>query len=272
MLPAVLGLTLVATTVAGCDWPAGTRYVHPVFTSVERTNGVVYRNTTTWDGQPVALRMDVYRPAGDTATDRPAVVWLFGGGWQFGTRNQLSSFADDSARRGYVGVTIDYRIRANQSPLDTFGAAMDAYDDTIAAVQFLKDHAAEYGINPDQIVTAGHSAGAINALHTVYLPGTRGPATPTVAAAVGISGLTFRQAAEPRPPTLQFHGTADPIVPLSSGQAACDATRAAGNFCHMVTYEGAGHGLPQQFPDDIKAKTADFIFEQVVLPDQLGTG
>jgi acetyl esterase/lipase len=272
LLPAVLSLALVAGALASCDWPDGTRYAKPVFTEVERTRGIVYRTTTTWDGRPIKLRLDLYRPVGDTETNRPTVVWLFGGGWLQGDRDQLRVYAEDSARRGYVGVTIDYRIRPDQEPFDFVGAALDAYDDTIAAVQFLQDHAAEYGINPDQIITAGHSSGGINALHTAYMPGTRGPATSPVAAAIGISALSFAAPAPGAPPTAQFHGTADDVVPFVSGQDTCNRSIAAGNFCVMFPYEGADHSLPHdpRYQADIMTKIADFIYEQVILPDQRG--
>jgi predicted esterase len=272
LLPAVLGPALVAGTLTSCDWPDGTRYAKPVFTQVERTTGIAYRTTTTWDGQPITLRLDLYRPVGDTETNRPTVVWLFGGGWRLGTRDQLRVFAEESARRGYVAVTIDYRIRPDQEPFDVIGAAFDAYDDTIAAVQFLQDHAASYGINPDQIITAGHSAGGVNALHTAYLPGTRGPATSPVAAAVGISALSFAAPTSGDPPTAQFHGTADDVVPFANGQDICNRSIAVGNFCVMFAYEGADHFLPhdQRYQADIMTKLADFIYEQVILPDQRG--
>jgi len=56
------------------------------------------------------------------------------------------------------------------------GAAFDAYDDAVAGVEWLKANAATYGIDANVIIGAGYSAGAINALNLLYLPGSRGPA------------------------------------------------------------------------------------------------
>jgi acetyl esterase/lipase len=265
LAPAVAGLALLAGTVTGCEWPEGTRYVHQVFSEVDVTRGIVYRNTTTHTGQPVQLRLDIYRPRGDTATERPVVMWMFGGGWRFGDRDQLTAYATDSAKRGYVGVTIDYRLRPGE-PFDVVAAAMDAYDDTIAAIQWLQAHAGQYGLDPDAVVAAGYSAGAVNALHAIYLPGSRGPATTPAAGAVALAGLTLTAPTAGRPPSIMFHGTNDTVVPFGAAQTQCDQSAAVGNMCLLVPYPGADHSIPFQLQADITARTADFIFEQVLWP------
>ena len=261
LAPAVLGVALLATTLTGCEWPEGTRYVHEVFTDPPvRTAGITYRSTTTYTGQPIDLKLDIYEPAGDTAAKRPVVVWGFGGFWQNGNRDQLRGYAEDSARRGYVGVTIDYRLRSSEG-FDLVGASNDAADDTVAAVRWLRDNAARYRLDPSAIVVGGYSAGAINALHAIYRPNPS-PA----AAAVAIAGLTFTPPTSGRPPSSQFHGTADSVAPFSAGQASCDQSRAVGNVCVFVPYEGDNHFIAFTRIDDIQARTADFIFEQVLLP------
>src|SRR5690606_31071827 len=111
---------------------------------------------------------DVYRPAGDTVGTRPAIVWLFGGWFMFGDKDQLADYARDSARRGYVGITIDYRIRPGMPQSDLEAAADDAYDDAAAAIAWLQANAATYGIDPDTIVSAGYSAGAVVAWNLAY--------------------------------------------------------------------------------------------------------
>ena len=134
LVPAVLGMALLASTLPGCDWPDGTRFVHHVFDDHEVTSGITYRHTTTDTGEPIDLQLDIYEPAGDTRGERPVVVWMFGGGWRFGDRDQLAGYAVDSARRGYVGVTIDYRTWTGPD-FDVFAASANAYEDTMAAVE-----------------------------------------------------------------------------------------------------------------------------------------
>ena len=61
---------------------------------------------------------------------------------------------------GYVAVSVNYRLRPGASNWrDMYLASLDAYDDAIAAVDWLRLHAAEYGIDPDAIVASGFSGG-----------------------------------------------------------------------------------------------------------------
>lgn len=261
----VLAATAVLATAAGCEWPEGTRYVDEVFDEVEVTSDIVYRTATTHEGEPIELMLDIYEPVGDTATQRPAVFWMFGGGWLAGDRNQLSAYAEDSARRGYVGVTIDYRIRPGGG--DLIAAAWDAYDDAVGAADWLAANAGDYRIDPDAIVAGGYSAGAVNAMNLLYAPGTRGPDESPVAGAVSIAGLSFvGSPEEPRPPAIMHHGTADPTVPYDSGLGTCNSAREAGNVCQFLTYEGGNHFIAFTEMDTIQQESARLIFELVLWP------
>lgn len=262
VLPALLGVALLASSLTGCDWPERTLYVHPVYANYDVTSGIVYRQTTRWNGDPIQLRLDIYEPRGDTKAERPVMMWMFGGGWRFGDRNQLASLAQDSARRGYVAVTIDYRTRGDQDPFNLSAAELDAYDDTIAAIQWLQANAATYRIDPEAIVPAGFSAGAINALHAVWRPGTRGPTVTPAAGAVAGSGMGFLTPPPGTPPVIMFNGDADPIVPYSAAKRSCDESTAAGNLCILVTTAGGGHTIAPNF----SAISHDFVFERILWP------
>lgn len=258
LVPLVAGVALLASS-AGCDWPPGTRYVHQVFDDVDVTQDVVYRTTTNYLGETVNLRMDIYQPAGDTAAERPVVMWMHGGGWTFGDESLMSAYAQDSAERGYVSVSITYRLR-NTTSLE---AAYDAHEDAVAAVAWLKSHAAEYRIDPDAVVVGGHSAGAINAANVLF----RSNPSPA-AGGVVISGLSLGAPTEGDPPVIMHHGTADDTVSYDLGESMCTNTRDAGNTCIFFTYEDQGHLIPYQEPaaTQIKERTADAIFEQILLP------
>jgi acetyl esterase/lipase len=255
---------LLVCMSAACQFPPRTRYVNSVFPTVDSTLGVVYRHTTTSTGAPIDLTMDIYQPSGDTATKRPVVMWMFGGYWLSGNTSQMSGYAIDSAQRGYVGISMQYRVRPAGG--DLLGRVEDAYDDSIAAVDWLKANAATYRIDPAAIVVGGFSAGAVNALNVLYWPGRRGPATSPAAGAVSISGTATVAPTGARPPAIMFHGTADQTVSFASGKKICDLTVAAGNICQLVSYQGGHHDIVTLQAADIRARAAQFVFEQVLRP------
>lgn len=260
LVPAVLALSLVASTLTGCDWPEGTRYVHVVFDGYDVQRGITYRTTTTHTGQRIDLKLDIYEPRGDTATERPVVMWMFGGSWQAGNRDQLAAYAQDSARRGYVGVTIDYRIRPREG-FDLVAASNDAYEDAVAAIEWLAAHADQYDLDPDAIVPAGYSAGAINAVHALYRP-----ADTPAAGAVAIAGMSFTGVSADRGGIVMFNGTEDQLVPYSLARQQCLDARAVDSPCRLVTYDGGDHFIGVTEVADIQAKTADFVFEIILWP------
>lgn len=265
LVPAVVGLGLLASSLAGCDWPETTRFVYRVYDEdeIQVTRDIIYRRTTNWQGVPVELKLDIYAPRDDTRSERPVMMWMFGGAWLIGNRGTMASHSMDFARRGYVSVNIDYRIRAIGE--DIIGAAWDAYDDSVAAVQWIKDHAAEYDLDPDAIVAGGISAGGINAMHLLYAPGSRptGPTESPIAGGVAISGLSFAGPSGVDPPSIMHQGTNDPITPYAQAEVACNEARAAGSECNWFRYEGAGHGLPG-LSAQVLDTTALMIFERVL--------
>lgn len=267
LVPAIVGLGLVASTVAGCEWPEGTRFVDRVYaeSEIEVTTDVVYRNTTKFDGTPVALELDIYEPRDDTRSERPVVVWMFGGAFLIGERGQMAGYSMDSARRGYVAINIDYRTRGIGG--DVIAGAWDAYEDVLAAVAWIKAHAAEYDLDPDAIVAGGVSAGGITAMHLLYAPGQRpgGPTESPIAGGVAISGLSFIGPTGVDPPSIMHQGTADPITPYDSARVTCDEAIAAGSECNWYGYEGANHGLIGHVAE-VQDETALMIFERILWP------
>lgn len=106
------------------------------------------------------LLLDLYRQGSPTAGRRqPLVIYVHGGGWRRGDSRTLGAFADfpavlgSLAARGYVVAAVNYRLSGEAR----FPAAVR---DLNAAIEFLRAHAAEYGIDPARIVLWGASAGA----------------------------------------------------------------------------------------------------------------
>ncbi len=117
-----------------------------------RKGVVVEKNIEFWRVAGKILELDVYRPESN-ADDRPALVYVHGGGWLFGDkREQGIPLCNHMASLGWVCFNVNYRL----SPHATFP---DHLIDLKTAVAWIREHAHEYGADPDFIVVAGGSAG-----------------------------------------------------------------------------------------------------------------
>jgi acetyl esterase/lipase len=97
--------------------------------------------------------LDVYRPTGAAGTPAPVIVFLYGGRWETGAKNEYALAGDAITRRGYVAVIPDYRL----APAVKFPAWID---DAAHALRWVHDSVARYGGDTARIYVVGHSAGA----------------------------------------------------------------------------------------------------------------
>jgi acetyl esterase/lipase len=301
---ALLAVLATATVASGAhagpghpaqvEPPAQTavRYLDDVFDDVDVTEDVPYRQAVNVDGELQTLHLDIYEPAGDTAERRPVILLMHGGFFVFGNHKEDAwgagpSFGAAFARKGFVAVSMQYRLRPDMGlfpdvDLEELEAAnLDAYDDSVAGVDWLRDHADELRIDPRAIVANGPSAGGSMAWNLAWMQGSAQRPEPSgVAAAVSVSGAPFEVTAatgEPLAaasagdrPLIAFHGTADDIVGFELAEGPCTRAAAVGVRCDLVAYEGIGHpAIDPRFVglfDDIERKTVEFVAEVVLAP------
>src|SRR5205085_5162516 len=81
-----------------------TRYDQEIFSSVNITSNVNYGSNTTAGGATQVLKLDVYEPDGDNLSVRPLIIWVHGGSFIAGTKNDIdvTSLCEHFAKRGYV--------------------------------------------------------------------------------------------------------------------------------------------------------------------------
>ena len=178
---------------------------------------VGYGSAVDFDGERQRLALDLYRPE-PRKRPRPAIVWVHGGGFTFGSRTFMTPHAKLMAERGYVSATITYRL-ADNGELAQVGyarAVEAAQHDAQAAVRWLRRHAKRLNVDPRRIYIGGHSAGAITALEVGVSrrdPGQSGNPgySSRVGGAIAIAGLIFDHTQIDRrdAPMLLFHGDAD---------------------------------------------------------------
>jgi acetyl esterase/lipase len=132
----------------------------------------------------IPLKLDVYVPD-NNSDNRPVYMFIHGGGFSGGTKTQeaIVEQANYFASRGWVFVSIDYRLRGDLGsiftgivPQDWFDAASQtnqpgqilamyaAQRDAKAAMRWIIANAENYNINTDYVTVGGGSAGAITAV------------------------------------------------------------------------------------------------------------
>jgi dienelactone hydrolase len=249
---------VVAALVSGCTLPrppgdSPLRYRDQVFSNVAVSTNIQYGSAPDANGNPVALRLDLYAPTGDTETDRPLLVWVHGGSFSGGDKgNPLPvDVATTFAKQGYVVVSINYRLLGSgcvANPSQCTVAAIEAKHDAQAAIRWARLHSNFLGIDPTRIAVGGESAGGITAtlvgLHSedVGNSGTPGQDS-TVRGFVSISGgVPNGILASPGDALgLLFHGTADNVVPVAWSNATAANMLQAGVGAWLQLQDGAGH-------------------------------
>jgi acetyl esterase/lipase len=114
---------------------------------VKVTRNIVYRRVAG-----TILKLDVVAPATD-GTNRPAIMQIHGGSWVMGDkREQGWPLMSHLAANGWVCFNLNYRL----SPGATFP---DHLVDLKAGLVWIREHAEEWGIDPDFIAVTGGSAG-----------------------------------------------------------------------------------------------------------------
>jgi acetyl esterase/lipase len=220
------------------------------------------------------LELDLYLPR--VGGPVPVIVHVHGGGWRRGSRRHPlpalgPGFYDDLAGQGFAVAAIDYRLSGEAR----FPAPLE---DVRAAVGWVGDHGATYGLDPGRVFGWGDSAGGHLALlaaltgapvHGVvaWFPVTDLAGLPSdVADAGGVPdpGPDSREAlllgapaaavpdlareASPvahasaaAPPVLLMHGAADDLVPPAQSVRLAGALREAGATVELELVPGATH-------------------------------
>jgi acetyl esterase len=96
--------------------------------------------------------LDVYVPEGRVGP-LPVVVYVHGGAFMWCSKETHLIFAHAWARAGFVVFNVNYRL----APRHMYPAALE---DVCAALQWVHEHATDFGGDPNRIVMAGESAGA----------------------------------------------------------------------------------------------------------------
>jgi acetyl esterase/lipase len=254
----------------------------------DRLLGDAHGATLQVAGQPYGAgprnKLNIWVPTGTKKTDKlPVLVWLYGGGWYSGQRDDYGFAGRAFAKQGFIVVIPDYRLVPE-------GHWPDFLQDSAAAVAWTEKNIENYGGDAGRMALAGHSAGAYNSLMLALDPQWLKAAGSDVSVIRGVASLagptdfypfekggradvamgdirpveqtqpiTFVRA--DAPPLWLGHGTADTVVRVRNSQRLAAAMHKVGGAATLREYAGLSHN------DLVMALTRPLAYKGPILPE-----
>src|ERR1700730_297419 len=268
-LALVVAVLLAPAAARAQGAEALTRPIH-ILDNYRIVPNITYLTANNWDA-----KLDVYQARGAAAPNQ-TLIYVHGGGWTSGTKEQSSLTFLPFLEMGWNVVNVEYRLaKISQAPA--------AVEDCLCALRWIYRNAKTYNIDTARLVTMGNSAGGHLALTMAMVPATAGldrqcPGAEDlkVAAVINwygitdvndllsgthmktyavtwlgsmpkrdelakrVSPLTYARAGIP--PVITIQGDADPTVPYTHGIRLREALDKVGVPNQHVTIPGGKHG------------------------------
>lgn len=236
---------------------------------------------------------DVYLPANRSQASTNTLIVIHGGGWTSGDKDDVSGIVDlvQLYLPDYAVINMNYRLTTK--PNNPFS---DQLEDVDLAIADVRSRNTEYDIS-DNFALIGVSAGGHMAMQHSYTKNETGhikavgnivgPTYFLDSAYTMSSQLSYQllaleiQATTGEPftstefyenisplsvadvdavPTIQFHGSEDPLIPVSQGPLLAERLDELGVPNELIIYEGEGHGWSDlTLLADTGQKYANFI-------------
>ncbi|WP_199119847.1 alpha/beta hydrolase [Pedobacter sp. ASV28] len=209
------------------------------------------------------LDLHIFQPK-DNQLQHPTIVFFHGGGWSEGMPDWFFYTCQEYAKKGWVAVAVEYRLRNRQGTLPP-----DAIADGKSAIRYLRTHAHRLQIDANKIVASGNSAGANLALTLAVIDTldekNENQKISSVPNAIMLNSVAtdltqgdfwqqyftdkeflkrispLHQLRKNLPPILILQGNKDNNVPLQPVIDFANKMKALGNDCELHILDGAGH-------------------------------
>lgn len=230
------------------------------FSILKAHAGLYYTSKLDITYNNIGQQLDLYIPKKEIK--KTAVMFIHGGGFNAGIKDDMTFHAKYFARKGYVTTSINYRLGDE-------GIYPAAKLDTIDAIKWMKKQASTYGYSPDKIVLLGYSAGGAVALNAGFDENTDVAAIVSGAGVTDLNALAItsdipeirnnielymggkpaalaspvNQVTKNSPPVLMFHGIGDNIVPETQSIRLARKLKAKLIPHEVVLFDMTGHDL-----------------------------
>ena len=259
---------------------------------IKEEQNIVYG---TGGGTP--LELDLYSPD-YLSGPVPGIIFIHGGGWRSGKRQDYKFYTTRFAKHGYVVATVSYRLKEA-------GYFPNCVEDVKCAVRWMRANAVKLHVDPDRIAVIGGSAGghlsmmagyssdvaefegtggnegvssAVQAVIDIY-----GPADFTMPAnrdhglLTGFMQGTYEQVPEKfvkaspityldpsDPPTLIIHGTIDSLVPVEQSDLLAEKFQEMGKMYWYDRIDGWPHAMDIANPVNRRVEEVSIAFLEEV--------
>ncbi len=245
----ILILTISFVRISAQDCPTDGRFTELNYFSnaeIDSVWDVQYGSALNNSDEMQNLYIDYYFPKNDLdeMDQRPFILLIHGGAFAFGDKSSLRLDCKELAKKGYVVGTMGYRLGNSPALSNQYKAAQDAF----AALRYTAHFSETYKVNPEQFFVGGYSAGSMTAMNMAFYQQwewnswinnleenlgslhTSGNDYTDPYSLLGMynnAGLTYPETIDPDEmiPTINFHGTLDPVVFIDYGPDGYIGTR-----------------------------------------------
>ena len=216
----------------------------------------------------------------------PMVVFVHGGSWESGNKEEYAFVGQSLAQAGYVTAVINYR----KAPEHVYP---DYVEDTAQAIAWSYKNAKRFHANPERFAVVGHSAGAFNAVAAIANEDFLKPygiKPIDISAVIGIAGpysydfrkfssvtafaadatpdevMPDRQIKGAQPPYLLLTAEKDKVVYATNTIKMTQALKAAGVTVQTSEIKGASHATsigamapPLRWVNDVRAQVLSYL-------------
>lgn len=237
--------------------------------------------------------LDVFLPAGRSTQRTPLLIYIHGGAWIDGSKEEFLQFknAIRVSFPNYAFVAINYRLFNFNTASNRFPTQEN---DVIQAINYIVNKTQEWDIS-DQIILAGASAGGHLALLHGYKHQQIGNIKAVIAffpptdlaslynfntlTQIGLNGL-LNGSPQDRPsayqesspsnyvtadvaPTIIFHGTSDTVVPIMQSDVFAGKLKEVAAKYEYKRIENQGHGFTQETYMQSFRDASDFLLKNL---------